>query len=247
MELALIPPYAHLDTLQERNYHLMLPQCTKNSAYFDTYAQLCQSVDNFVILDNGIAENQAWPWDSLISLGGAFGVSEIVLPDVMGDMKKTIHEIQAVQDRTPDIFSYMAVVQGQTMNEIQTCIDIYAAMPYVSTLGIPRHLIKTLDNPHVREWIVKWASREYPGEFQIHLLGSAPTRPQEMADMPGDVKALIRGTDTSLPYVQALYGNHLRIASEEGRQENYFELEGWGLQPHLMDENIQQLQEWVNG
>jgi hypothetical protein len=261
MWLALIPPLAALETTKRTNYQLMLPHLASNHEYSEHYRALCNNASQFVMLDNGIAESNAWPWDHLCEMAWNFGVDEIVLPDVIGDLDKTIQAsaafINDFRRETPLGCGLMFVAQGQNFAECCRAITWAAARPQVTTIGIPRHLLQTTGDHMIRFRLVKYIERvnqEYlfrrPMPIQIHFLGASPLWVREIEVAGHFLRGKIRGMDTSMPFV---YGMCNEIISDTvqtiGRSENFFE---WKSPQDVryrekMDYNVDTFIRWANG
>lgn len=244
MQLALIPPYDLLHYTKKTTYQLMLPQCAEESTkYYMHYLGLCQDPEQFVILDNGAAEGVDFDWETLINMAYQFEVSEIVVPDTLGNMEDTIDKAQRFIDfflhGHPNAheqfawdFSFMFVVQGQTYEEVLKSAEWAASQRWISSLGIPRHMIETLEAANARIRIANEITKMHANK-DIHFLGASPQAPlevQALASPSVTNQAYLRGFDTSMPFNYAHIkafgkGHYIELNTARiSRPENYFNL-----------------------
>jgi len=151
------------------------------------------------------------------------------VPDVLRDTAATLHRAKKffinLRDSTYNKhgFTFMGVVQGTSWEELMTCIKSYEAMDEITVLGIPRHLIQTMEQKFVRLMLAQNIEANYGRRFQIHLLGTAPTFVRECRTVYADAP-FIRSIDTSLPFNYTIAGEVLQVGSPPvGRPPNYFE------------------------
>lgn len=224
IKLALIPPYNHINAIGSTDYQLLLPQHLSNPKYVRAYLRWRRE-GHFMILDNGIAEGIETSPEKLHALGRMMMVNEIVIPDTLGAMEMTVHQARQFEASAIREFAYMAVVQGQTLGECYDCVRSFADMPYIRTLGVPRHLLTTVSE-EARALIVAFTRRNFGRRFNIHLLGTNPEFMNEFTSYgQGYEDHGVRGVDTSAPFNYALAGATLLEDEKKiGRPENYFDL-----------------------
>ena len=254
MQVALIPPLSMLYTTQETNMQLLLPALFASEEYA-AHAYIAAAEGNFCILDNGIAEGDVTHPEVLIALAKEFKCNEVVVPDVMGDMLATI---TAIDDFAPYALAhptahYMAVLQGQTVEEcLMVARHVAATAPWVSTLGIPRHLVRTTGIRDVRIMIVMQLDETKLCEDKaIHFLGTAPTWPEEIKFANMCYYGRIRSVDTSLPYnytwaKELLHNSNMHGNVQVARPQGYFEMSEFAFDVPMMHSNIKVLLDWAN-
>lgn len=247
MKLALIPPIPELRYDEpKRNYHLMLPQLVGDKDYAKKYKVLCES--NFVMMDNGAAEGLMLSDKELLDLAHEFKPAELVLPDIIADALGTIEVIRGFLStrRTLAGIDFMAVAQGRSIIEVKRMIEVVAEIDRVATIGLPRHLVKTLRSNAARLDMARWIQKKYQKRFAIHLLGAAPQWPGEL--FFARELGFVRGMDTSMPFNYALRG---LILSDDYRNvtrpDNYFSTEFNAEQNILARRNVSAMNQWASG
>lgn len=225
IKLALIAPYAHANVIQHTDYQLLLPQCLHNPRYEAAYRKARRN-GSYLILDNGIAEGIETSPTILTEVADRYMVNEVVVPDTLGDAVETLKQAFTFMNWSSDAFNYMGVVQGSTFGECFDCIYGFSSMAYITTLGIPRHLLTKLgEDARIR--IVAHIRKQYDDRFYLHLLG---TNPDSMDELTGYGRLYrmygVRGIDTSAPFNYSLAGVSLAAAKHiaVSRPQNYFDL-----------------------
>jgi hypothetical protein len=181
MKLALIPPFAYAAQMLRTDYQLVLPECFRNEHYTRVVynmrmndPKVYNAFEQFIILDNGAAEGNAWHPQALMAIGREFRVSEIVIPDELGDLEITLDMLEFFEDNTSEEdrsqFGFMGVVQGGNIAQIGRCAEAFADKDYVTTVGIPRHLLDTLGDKHARIQIYAALHGRFGNRFQFHFL-----------------------------------------------------------------------------
>jgi hypothetical protein len=259
VELALIPPLEMLGACGNSQYQLLLPQLWfKYEEYRNFYTKLwVHDERQFIIMDNGAAEGHVCSSADLIRAAYSANAEEVVIPDFIGDMEKSRVALEGFidfLDRSP-VYSigslrFMAVAQGQTLEEVMKYItkvlmnDVYRL--YVDTIGLPRHLLKTLNNTQARIQIATelydyYGASDLPA---IHFLGASPLWCSELEAAAQQVP-FIRGMDTSMPFV---YGYAQELLSDEkqiNRPRNYFELPYSEKAFQYSIKNVRTMQDWI--
>jgi len=259
VKLALIPPFRHINAIRHTGYQMALPIHWSHEGSVKAFKTAHKRGD-YIILDNGVAEAEM---DPLVKTLGsqevqdrAYEISahEIVLPDVMGDMegtKKLVMEALPFVDT--QTFNFMGVLQGQTLDEIKAMIHFYRnETPFVTCLGIPRHLLTTLSSERARVEVAYYIrSTEGPGEepIDIHLLGTNPKVADELSGYGRHFRQLnVRGVDTSMPFHASIQGITLsNDITEVDRVEHYFGTKIPTTKSNQTWQNIVAVKEWVRG
>lgn len=247
MKLALIPPLTCIGAIGHTDYQLLLPQLvTSSSRYVKAYHRRRREGD-FMILDNGAAEGVETSPEELHKLAHHMMVNEIVIPDTLLGVEDTIAKARSFKEHASNKFRYMAVVQGTTLAECFECIREFAELEYIHTIGIPRHLITTLEQD-ARFRIVAYIHRLFAADFSIHLLGMNPKFPDELVAFGSIYRTYgVRGVDTSMPFSYATAGASLLEADKcIPRPENYFEAPS-SMSGELMYTNITLMKDWTYG
>lgn len=249
MKIAFIPPFSLLRYTEQTNYQLCLPHLFAYGSYKVKYHKYCQDEDQFVILDNGAAEGALASIDELMKNAIKLRPDEVVIPDVLGDKQATINSaVDFYHQAVPPIemrslpFGFMFVVQGQTFQEVIDCAQWACEQEWVDTIGIPRHLLTTLDDDFAR---VRVANTIQGLNYckQIHFLGANGQFPQEVSVLANPQitsQDRVRGMDTSMPFNYA-YHNLLLIdtnAPAANRPEHYFHSASTRFDADVVDMNV---------
>lgn len=226
---------------------LMLPQMMKDDVYRYVYQKHCDDPDQFVILDNGAAEGVSFPLADLMHMAKAYGVDEVVLPDVIGDAEATRYKAQGAFLRLPWLHEsdlrLQYVVQGSTFDEFADEIEWAAFHSRIDTIGIPRHAVSTLNAEDARFELALQAFEVNPVK-PVHLLGGSPVFPAEIGayDWPKNV----RSHDTSSPFNYAFNQTKLRSGDFIRRPTKYFSLEWSAFDEECLKENVRDLLGWTS-
>jgi hypothetical protein len=209
MLAALIPPRGLENYALASGIHLALaiPSLLKHAPYVGLYRR-AKRLGNYVILDNGLAEGQAASPSYLLEVAKDLSVDEIVAPDMMTDTKGTLTGVRSFLSRHEAAingFNVMAVAQGRSMQEFRRCTKAYSDMPAITTLGVPRHMLTTLNSRSARIDFVQWlVKEEYTERFKIHLLGTNAWWTGETRAVAKYLGDVVRSIDSSLPFNYAL-------------------------------------------
>jgi hypothetical protein len=253
MKLANIPPVSMISSAQYTDYQLVLPQIVNQyPKYEDGYRHLTVRGD-FIILDNGAAElGSPLPWTKILSAARHVGANELVLPDVYRDPIGTKQAVQAWEDYDNSVtklgtepkYKYMAVVAGHNYQDIMKLVSWYYNKSYITTLGIPRHFVETVD-ARARIKIAYMINELYPDRFEMHMLGTNPMWMAELKEFK--VLDFVRGVDTSAAFVYAYSGHRVDCGKCFTRPSFYFDLPEKVIDWTLVLENIKIMEEWING
>jgi len=252
VKLALIPPFAFAGDMLLSNYQLVLPECFRSDVYTaKVYAMRAQGRSDFIMLDNGAAEGNAWHPQALQAIAREFKVDEIVVPDMLGEKDGTLDLLEQYEkELTPDElreFRHMGVPQGQTEIEFMACIDAFAEKMWIDTIGVPRHMLQTLGNKFARVRLANWIIQRHPGRFKVHYLGSSAQMLNE-AKMLQVATPWARGMDTSMPYYAAFHGIDISEPDPPiiARPENYFERAAFEFGRAYLEANLMTLKGWLH-
>lgn len=252
VKIALIPPISLLGQTAKTDYQLCLPHLMRYTEYRNIYSAHCADPNQFVILDNGAAENELFGAEQLLDIALVLGVDEVVIPDVMLEADATIEKAQEFhdfaigpkgreKDRYP--FQYMFVVQGKSLMQVLECANWAAQQSWIDTIGIPRHLLTTLGDLHCRVKIAN-VIQGHNYSKQIHFLGGNPAFPQEVSLLSDPIfttQDRIRGMDTSMPFNYAFEGALVSDRKRDpiSRPGRYFELHSISFEPNALEANVE--------
>lgn len=224
MKCAIITPHSMLE-LSSPDYHLVLAQELLKEALQEAdqrpYTDFFAEAQGYKILDNGAAEGETISDPGqLLGCARQINADEIVVPDVIGDAMATAATVKLFEKHTlPDEFNYMAVVQGSTMQEILRMVQLYEELEWITTIALPRHLLKTFGDD-IRMHLARIIQNETRFKKEnIHCLGAGSWTQEVRALARQD---LVRGMDTSLPINFGLLGHPVTDDLIIKRQPDYF-------------------------
>jgi hypothetical protein len=254
MKLALIPPLSLLETA-DTNYYMVLPQLCSNKRYYQFIKKKCEDPNNFVILDNGAAEDVEFDWPDLVNLAIELGVDEVVIPDTINNPIKTLEQsysflktykslLQAYGIKTAFVVHVRVDDSYRLDNmwqEAMSVIKIVNMHFSIDTIALPRILLRNFGHSDVRIDLAYHATKP------VHFLGMFGDYPYEFDIAPNKLKH-IRGVDTSAPY-NFTYSGYKMAESHlyADRPEEYFELSQEGFDEYLLNANIDYLKGQVDG
>lgn len=249
MKVALIPPRGLENYALRSKFHLALalPELIMRRTYGGMYTRAAELGD-YVILDNGIAEGRPCNPAELSTVASKIGAQELVAPDILRDAPKTLSMVERyVRDYSSDSLKHMAVLQGKRMLEYQTLVEEFENLPTIGVLGIPRHMLETLESKACRIDLANWIEEKFPGRFEIHFLGTNPYWLHEIRSA-AKYASHVRSVDTSMPFSYAIEGELLSDTKDKiTRPKDYFEAE-WGhrVSGPILRRNIDTLMEWAD-
>lgn len=249
MKAALIPPKGCYHTALESDYHLVLAQLRYDKEYLNTYRQ---EPVGYIIVDNGAAEGATVCDEELMEAASLFRADEIVVPDVMQNAEATLQRAEEFMTKFGDAeYRFMLVAQGRTRQEIEKCIKVYRRNWADAVIGLPRHLLETLNNLSARVSLLRHIEERY-GQIEVHLLGTNPIHPVEVRRLAAQ-HPWVRGIDSSMPYNHTIAEDLLELTDIVPspynlirRPEGYFSKE-WHLGGRLLASNIETYMRWASG
>lgn len=240
MRVAFITPVTLLHLTEDNDYHLVLPApMTLYTRYYTFYKRTY----GYKILDNGEAEGLRAGPRTLLDFAATINANEIVMPDTIGDSRRTIRQARKWEKHAVDDFRYMGVVQGESPEEVQECMKFMYECDYVHSIGLPKHLTEVLGD-NARYTLAKklWQVSDKP----IHCLGCAPNGIIEVAKLAECSN--VRGIDTSLPTFCALWGFDIRRDNVQGayRPNDYWDMDVFDKEEiALVKRNHQTFLDWA--
>ena len=229
-----IVPQNYLGLIRNDSMHMVLAQllgAPGMEAYTRFYTEEVKYYA-YTILDNGAAEGTPMPIEELVKKAELLHASEVILPDAYMDCEQTLKwhadALENMRNYYGDYqeipFNLMIVPQGKTEEEWLACAKslILKYGDVVQTIGIPKHLIKTLDNRDARLGVISKLHQDPEidlAEFNIHLLGCWKT-PLEVLTIAKVAKQEdippIRSCDSAIPYV---YAKHNKRFEDDDRPD----------------------------
>jgi hypothetical protein len=208
MKYALItPPNLGMKLLASfgLSYHMALAQYILADVHYKAVYQALHNFDHFIMVDNGAAENGVpLPIEKIVKAADMVGADEIVMPDVLDDMRATIKATYAALIHVKK--KRRAVVpQGKDWNEWTDCTleliqfgcrTICVAKRYEK---LPGGRVKALEIIAAHGW---------QDDHDIHLLGCCKNPLKEIRDAL-NVAPWVRGIDTAAPVSYAQHGTPL--------------------------------------
>lgn len=207
MKFAPIVPIPMLRSVKT-DYHMVLAPLANQQAYMFHY----ETVDGWVILDNGVAEGIRMPPRTLLDLAESLQANEVVAPDVMHDTFKTqqllVRFCRAAKERNVPV---MAVLQATNWIEFGRMLETALSCEIVS-VALPKLLTKHMgENARLAAAELVREQTELP----IHCLGSS-ANPYEVRDLAR--QGIVRGLDSVAPVVLGIKGILLK---EHGKHVEY--------------------------
>jgi len=253
MKLALIPPkglYNYCDSgyMGMALAHLVLgSHYAPENGYIESFEPMHEK-KRHIILDNGAAEGNMCTPDELFRAAELVHATEIVLPDELGDPAKTLVMAEEFFDKwKTEGYQYMVVLHAKSFVSGMAMVDLYADLPGVTTIGLPRSLLNI--DKSLRINLARTIVDKYKERFKVHLLGTNVTWAKEIY-FAAKYTPEIRSVDTSMPFNYAIAARHLSNDSNEQilRPAKYFDLDYKLLEAkdHLRY-NIHRVKRWANG
>lgn len=216
MQVASIVGVNYLELTEKDSYHMCLAHMVRelNDPYTRFFAERTNQ-GQFLIMDNGVAEESQLSDKELLEKANIVLPSEIVLRDTVHHGEETIRNSSECLDFfTKARYSgrYMAVPQGHTWKEWEECAWEMLKWP-IHTIGISKFLNQRY-GPYARFIAVELLIRMFMSKSlknptwkfpDIHLLGCWAD-PREVGTLAMLSHDSIRGVDSAIPYVYAQEG-----------------------------------------
>lgn len=225
IKVATILPQAYLQLSENDTYVMALAHligAPGMERYTDFFIRKGQEEQSFVIMDNGVIEGDPRPIAELYDKALMIGASELILPDVFRDSKRTLDLVNnattylAGRQETLGEMGLMAVAQGETLDEWVECALALLDNPMVSCIGVPKVLVDIAGRDGRYIAISELMDRAGDlGGRELHLLGcwqsplelSILSKAAEIGELPE-----IRGVDSAIAYVYARAGKAINDA-----------------------------------
>ena len=222
-------------------YHLLLAHdvADEGAEYRDLFADM---EDMHIILDNSLIELGHPAPDYIMQRAAAVVKPKcIVLPDYLRDGQRTLNESKKAIARWKrlKLSSFMAVIQGKNIGEIQAVAAEMAGWSDVTALGVPRVIADTLmPRSHFIEYVHKVAPYK-----DIHLLGFSNNIVDDIAAarMPGVV-----GIDSAVPIRMGLNNQKIEVDQDNHTPRGDF----WNAEYEELNdqaiENLDRVRSWID-
>ena len=221
MEIGLIAPIAHLDTLAiKSNYHLVLAHIYRESAEYRKFYKAMVDRGDTVILDNAAYELGESISDELLYM---FAVelrpTHMILPDVRFNREATVKrgkEAYGYFKSKGYSWKLLAVPQGNCGSEILRCYNEFVDLSWVDGFGLYEEIGEVAMGVARHEYLRGFeAHKHFDSNRFYHLLGmeEAVEEVQELAKFPW-----VNGVDSCKPIV---YGMNDIPITREGAHGEY--------------------------
>jgi hypothetical protein len=229
MEVAIISPAGLLRTYSVRSkWQMALAQHVIADEDYARYFWEQHEAGDYIILDNGTAEDEAVSPSLLLEAASRIAADEVILPDVWQDGRQTAKAVahyfnSPLWDLSRAPYTYTAVAQGAHLWEWLWCFLKLLTDARVDVIGIPKNLdtlfgkgpVNFADNETGDIWygrlgVVNWITEVCDVlklRKPLHLLGIG-TDYRELAHYTPLAKTFIRSVDTSSPVHCGLVGVH---------------------------------------
>ena len=210
-------------TINEGAQMSLFQEMIKHDDYTEFFETQSKIFQHHVIMDNGAAEGTNPSIEELIPQYLLSHPTEVVMPDVVGDMTETLkRSIPAIEKvltmrftHSPQ-FKIMAVPQGSTFAEWKICLA--EMLKYqVDTIGISKFVTKAFAQEFAPEVNVRLECVKYLMQLctdlkirrpAIHLLGCYYT-PYEIGAIEAELPGIVRSTDSAIAYVYSRNGLYI--------------------------------------
>lgn len=246
MHVATIVPTAYLDLVRDRPYHLCLVQQLQADPVYRWFYKRRADEGKFIIVDNGAAEKHVSTIEEVYDMAMAIGASEIQLPDVFFDGKKTLKKsYEAMGYLHKNNFMgevrIMVVPQGRNLEEWTECMKEFIGWGSIDCIGIPKNLVHT-EGPKGRLNALT-VMRDYllgtvGPSVRAHLLGCW-TDPREVGDIfrVFGNSGLVRGVDSGICTIYAQEGLPLK-PDKYPKPRKIVDFSRTDIDTYLLDDNM---------
>ena len=168
-----IYPLTQLERYLENDYNMFLTHLIRR---YPDYSKIAKQSTGYKILDNSLAElGEAMSLRVVLDTAERIDADEIVLPDMFMRGEATLTQIRnSVHMFKEDLkkYSVMAVIHGETVEEVERVYQEVIAINEVDVLGIPKVWEKQFKEEGGRSEILKRLVENFgTNNKEIHLLG----------------------------------------------------------------------------
>lgn len=244
MQICLIAPVSMLDTCIGMPYQMVIPEGLAYAEYQQYFRSMAQPLKppifkKTVMLDNGAWETETASPTLLVDMALDFGVTEVIVPDVITSEPNSTLELMErfFSTISPEILlehqlRYAAVIHGSSLEDCKFFIDVVAEeFPFISTLCAAKKLPEHCNDSEIRLEIGEFLYETYEERFDYHLLGYNEHLRSEMLTRA-------RSLDTTAPFTCALEGHTIYDDIRVPRPPGYFGLAREAFDEQLVHHNI---------
>lgn len=210
MRIAQIVPKSSLELTANNQYHMCLAHLVLEDSEYATFYRRMSAENRFVIMDNGVAENNQLQLEALIESYRIVRPTEIVLPDTICNSLNTIEKSIYAYDylKKNGILNelntqIMVVPQGHSVQEWFECAKILLESIKTNTIGISKFLEMETGDSFARlkaiELLKQWQQNTHK-EIEFHLLGCSEG-PTIIKKGRSIASSLLRGCDSAFAYI----------------------------------------------
>lgn len=243
MKLALIADTLGFDIVDNMNlsYHLPLAQYVLKSDEYAAYYKEKSLRGDFLIMDNGAAEDGTVDLNDLIEAIRILRPDEVILPDVLKDRNATLE-----QSFNPTLLGVIppkqraVAPQGTDFESWMECAETFVgSMKDFSTICIPKHT-ESFEGGRMRI-LFQIGKMGWHRTYHIHLLG-VYFNPYLEIQLARSIAPWVRGIDTAAPFAWAQASQPLNA------EVNMHYSHAWGewFDRALAIQNARTLHRWVS-
>lgn len=237
MKVATILPQHYLHICEDEDYLMALAHLINKPGmenYTSFFKRKGLDENSYLIMDNGVIEGDPRPISELLDKALQIHANELILPDSFRNSKETLRLVEEatmyLANRIEDVgeMGFMAVPQGETLEQWLSCAVLLLDNPAVSCLGIPKVLVDIVGRDGRYVAIKSLMDRVGDlGGRDIHLLGCWKT-PLEVSIiakgvLQGDLPD-VRGVDSIIAYNMARSG--IKINCDDRTNQDPIDFEG---------------------
>ena len=210
-KVAHIVPVNCLEKTATNQYHMCLAHLVKESNEYAAFYKRMVDEGNYVMMDNGAAEDSQLSIEELVQCYKKVNPTEIVLPDTLLDRGSTISKVKESYQYLMNEFDgnipykIMIVAQGDCIDDCVQCIAdinelVIGGVIRVNTIGISKFLPMHTGNKYDRASLLMTAKDDIESMgCEVHLLGC-----YESTDVIRNIREnckCVRGVDSAFTYL----------------------------------------------
>lgn len=221
------------------SYHLPLAQYVLSDDAYAEFYKLRHDMGDFLIMDNGAAEEGTLTIDQLADAAKRIGADEVILPDVLKDLNATMAATtdDIVLRKIPARMRAV-VPQGNDDEEWMICLQYFVDHMKFRTICIPKHAERFIGGR--ANLLLQIISRGWHLEYDIHLLGVWNNAFEEVRFAKA-IYPYIRGIDTAAPFAWAQDRKELTAEAEQHISHKW----GAEFEPSIAYSNCNNLLRWA--
>ena len=182
-KVAHIVPVNCLEKTATNQYHMCLAHLVKESDEYAAFYKRMVDEGNYVMMDNGAAEDSQLSIEELVKCYKKVNPTEIILPDTLLDRDGTINKVRDSYQYLMNEFDgnipykIMVVAQGFDVSDCYTCIENIRGLicdegMRINTIGISKFLPMNTKNQYDRFVLLATMENDIRSlGCEVHLLG----------------------------------------------------------------------------